>query len=260
MKTAPLERAHALATRYAELPDVVAVALSGSQTAGVADEASDLDLYVYARQEPDLDARRRLAGPNAEIGNRFFEPGDEWREPDGVGIDVMFRDPAWIEGQLERVLVRHEASVGYSTCFWHNVATSVPIVDATGWLAGLRRICDVDYPEPLRAAIVARNHPLLRRNQSSFLHQLERASARGDRVAANHRAGAFLASFFDVLFALNRLPHPGEKRLVAIAEARCPKRPPGLDETIAAFLSGGAGRAGDLIDALDELLAADGLL
>jgi hypothetical protein len=270
MDTPLHDRARAIAARYAALPDVEAVALAGSLTAGAADAASDLDLYVYARREPDLDARRAAVSPGArraEVGNRFFENGDEWVEPDGVGVDVMFRDPAWIEGQLERVLVRHEASVGYSTCFWFNVRTSEPLFDRTGWLAGLRRAAAAAYPEPLRVAIIAKNHPLLRANVSSFLRQIERAVIRGDAVSVTHRTAALLASYFDVLFALNRLPHPGEKRLVAFAESRCATRPARLREQIGALLaSAGAAsietvaQADTLVEDLDALLGADGLL
>jgi hypothetical protein len=56
---------------------------------------------------------------------------------------------------------------------------------------------------------------VLRRNHSSYRHQIEVALNRGDLVSAQHRVTAFLASFFDVWFALDRKPHPGEKRLLS---------------------------------------------
>ena len=54
--------------------------------------------------------------------------------------------------------------------------------------------------------------------------------ARGDLVSLNYRVAALLASTFDILFALNRLPHPGEKRLLAFATQHCPLRPAGMAE------------------------------
>ena len=59
---------------------------------------------------------------------------------------------------------------------------------------------------------------------------MEKAVARGDLVSFNYRVAALLASTFDILFALNRLPHPGEKRLLAFAAQHCPLRPAGMAE------------------------------
>jgi hypothetical protein len=63
--------------------------------------------------------------------------------------------------------------------------------------------------------VIAKNWPILRRNQSSYRRQIELALQRGDAVSVQHRATALLASFFDVWFALERKPHPGEKRLLS---------------------------------------------
>jgi hypothetical protein len=267
-----------VAGRYAAIPGVEAVALAGSFAAGAADERSDLDLYVYAREPLDLEARGAVArasagageagAPRLEVGNDFFEPGDEWLDgPSGRHLDVMFRAPAWIEAELERVLVRCQARVGYSTCFWWNVLHSEPLFDRSGWYAALRRRAGVPYPEALRRAVVARNHPLLRHTLSSYLAQIERAVARRDAPSVNHRVAALLASAFDVLFALNRVPHPGEKRLLARAQELCRLRPPRLGEQVAALLAAAAPpshevlpRAAELLDGLDALLAAEGLL
>ena len=91
----------------------------------------------------------------------------------------------WIEEQLERVLVRHEASVGYSTCFWHNVLHSTALFDCSGWYRDLQEKAARPYPRPLQSAIIARNHPILRQSLSSYLAQIERAVRRGDSVASN---------------------------------------------------------------------------
>ena len=260
-----------VADRYAGLPSTRGVALAGSSASGLASRDSDIDLYIYANPEISVADRARIARVGAsrsEIDNRFFEPGDEWVDAaTGVTVDVMFRDPSWIEEQLDRVLVRHVASVGYSTCFWHNIRSSEPLFDRHGWLAALKRRAELPYPEELRRAVVAKNHPILRDHLSSFLHQLERAVVRSDLVSVNHRVAALLASWFDVLFALNREPHPGEKRLAEIAEARCPLRPADLARRVSDLVSaaGVSGsevviRASHLVDALDELLRAEGLL
>ena len=262
-----------VAAAFGALPEVVAVALAGSRTGGGADERSDIDLYVYADEEVPLAARAAIAGERASqrvLDHRFWEPGDTWVDADsGVEVDVMYRTPAWIEDALERVLVRHEASIGYSTALWHNVLASVPLHDSDGWFAGLRAWADRPYPERLRRAIVAKNHPILREAPFSYLHQIELALARSDAVGVQHRVAALLASYFDALFAINRLPHPGEKRLVQHALARCALLPPEmarrLDDVLGLVpISPQAARrlvpaVHRLIDGLDALLDDEGL-
>jgi hypothetical protein len=265
----PAQVAQRVADRYAAHPEVLAVAMAGSRAVGRADAASDVDLYVYARPALSPAARAAVVGrsPRAELGNRFFEPGDEWLDAgSGVQLDAMFRDPGWIEAELDRVLVRHEARVGYSTAFWYGVRESVALVDREGWYARLQARARGPYPEPLVRAVVAMNQPLLRAHLSSYLHQLEKAVARADAVSANHRTAAFLASLFDLLFALNRQPHPGEKRLLALAEA-LPLRPPGLSRDVEALLAAAARpgpellrRADALGEQVDALLREAGLL
>ncbi len=207
--------ARRLAERFGGLPQVVAVALAGSRGAGAADPRSDFDLYVYAHGEIPVSFRRQLAGGAGEIDNRFWEPGDEWTDSaTGARMDVMYRSPAWMEDRLERVLVRHEASIGYSTCFWFNVLHSEALFDLRQWYRELQQRARAPYPEELRRAIVDKNYPILRTNRSSYRAQIGLALERDDRVSVQHRVTALLASFFDIWFALERKPHPGEKRLL----------------------------------------------
>jgi hypothetical protein len=179
------------------------------------------NLYVYTVREVPVDFRRTLLGESAEIDNRFWEPGDEWSDPSsGTHIDIMYRSPEWIEGQIERILSRHEASLGYTTSFWYNIVHSEALLDPRGWYQGLQNRGRVAYPEGLRRAVLMKNWPVLRRNHSSYRRQIEVALNRGDIVSVQHRVTAFLASFFDVWFALERKPHPGEKRSCLICQNR----------------------------------------
>lgn len=245
-----------LAAAYAAHPGVEAVVFAGSRTGGRLDEASDVDLYVYLAGELPVAERARIAedGERVEIDNRFWETGDEWIDgATGTGVDVMFRDPRWIEGELERVLDRHEASLGYTTCLWFNVVTSRALFDRDGWFAGVQRRAARPYPEELARAIVAKNRPVLRGIHGSYLNQLKRAVARHDRVSVNHRTAALLASCFDILFALNRRPHPGEKRLLEHATAPGMTTPDGMAGAVGALLDAAAGGA-DVVAAADALI------
>ncbi len=260
--------ARIIAERYANLPQVEAVALAGSQTAGAADQNSDIDLYVYLHADLPLEARATIArahAQRAEVNNQFWEPGDEWIDAaTNIHVDVMFRTCAWIADQLERVLVRHEAAVGYSTCFWHNVVFSQALYDRTGWFQRLQQKARQPFPEALRRAIIAKNYPILRRSLSSYRYQLERAVARNDWVSANHRVAALLASYFDILFAMNRTLHPGEKRLVAFAEKNCKLIPEGMSAQLNTLLGAACDKSvvaklDALLNGLDNLLKAEKL-
>ncbi|MGO8946325.1 MAG: DUF4037 domain-containing protein [Ktedonobacterales bacterium] len=261
-----------VAARLSRLPGVIAIARAGSTGAGVADERSDVDLDVYTPATIPFEQRAaiaaELADPAApvEIGNDFWEAGDEWTERgSGIALDILYRTPQWIEDQLDRVLVRHEASLGYTTCFWHAVSISQPLYDPTGWYAELQEHARIPYPEPLRRAILAKNYPVLRQVRSSYAHQIAAAVARRDIVSLNHRVAALLASYFDVLFALNRMLHPGEKRLVEYAERTCAKRPEQMVEDIASLIQvlGAVDHAGvsqhvtTLLNRLDMLLQSE---
>ncbi len=267
-----LSIAQQIAARFAAQPEVTAVALGGSRSTGAADPRADIDLYVYAAPPLAVATRAAIASAMAapgprEIDNHFWEPGDEWAlasADDTLRIDIMYRAPAWIEAELDRVLVRHEASLGYSTCLWHNVRHASVLYDRDGWFAQLQGIAAAPYPAELRRAIVATNRAVVRGIHSSLLHQLERAVERGDRVGIQHRLTAILASYFDIIFALNRQTHPGEKRLLALARGQCAHLPANFPTTLDALLDTPpsptiVGLVIALLDELDTLLHAEGL-
>jgi len=247
-----------LAQRFAELPQVVAVALAGSRGAGTHDAESDFDLYIYASSEVAVEFRRALMGEAAEIDNRFWEPGDEWSDPaTGARLDIMYRSPEWIEDQIDRLLVRQEAALGYTTCFWYNVIYSEALFDPRGWYRQLQDRARVPYPEGLRHAVVAKNWPILRRNRSSYRRQIELALQRGDSVSVQHRVTALLASYFDVWFAIEKKAHPGEKRLLThLPEPWALLVRNVLDARPEMLLT----RIDSLLDRLDAWLAEEGLL
>lgn len=98
------------------------------------------------------------------------------------------------------------------------------------------------------------NHPMLRGTISSYAAQLEKAAARHDLVSLNHRLAALLASYFDLVFAVNRSLHPGGKRLMATALA-LPSLPENFERDVTEALSV-AGDGARLLSALTRLLDA----
>ncbi len=241
--------------------------LGGSRATGQADEQSDIDLYIYSTHPVPASSRARLIQDRAsrfEIGNQFWELGDEWDEREtGIHVDLMYRDWTGIREALARVLDRHEAAIGYTTCLWHNVLSSKALFDRNGALAALQALARRPYPEALARAIIGKNHPLIRGTFSAFGGQMLKAAQRDDAVALNHRTAAFLASYFDIVFAANRAPHPGEKRLLHLAAA-LPHLPAHMREDVNALLlpqdvAELARLIDSLADNLDALLQKQGL-
>lgn len=217
------------------LEEVEAIALGGSRASGACDEKSDYDVYLYCTKKiPDPKRAEILSRycRYAEIGNSFWEYEDNATLNDGVDIDILYRDLDEFGAGISRVVDECVASNGYTTCMWHNLVTCKILYDRDGRLTALKNKYTVPYPAALKANIVDRNMKLLCRALPAYETQIKKAVLRGDKVSVNHRVAEFLASYFDVIFALNELTHPGEKRLVALCEAKCKILPVGFAENI----------------------------
>ena len=207
-----------------KLPQVDALALGGSRAGGRNDKSSDYDLYVYLTSPLDIESRRSAIVPlcqKAEIGNHYFEEEDNIILADGVYVDIIYRFIGMFDEMITAVIEGKCVRNGYSTCFWHNIKTSQVIFDKSGEYTRLREKAQCDYPPKLKAAIIERNMALLTGNLPSYDKQISKAYYRHDYVSVNHRVAAFLESYFDVIFALNEMTHPGEKKLIQICEAEC---------------------------------------
>jgi hypothetical protein len=259
-----------VAEQFTAIPSVEAIALGGSQSGGLLDKQSDIDLYIYTNKEIPLKKRQEIVESlGASIANMnltFWDPGDEWFDSEtGIEVDVMYWHPGWIEEQLDRVLVLHQSSMGYTTCFWRTVKNSEILFDRKGWFSKLHEKTMQPYPEALKRAIIAKNHPVLRHVIPAYTHQIKKALGRRDLISVNHRLAALLASYFDVLFAINEVLHPGEKKILKFVKAECTLIPENLEGQITQIFQSAA--SGDpkvlteldvLMDALDELLIGEG--
>jgi hypothetical protein len=240
-----------------------ALVLSGSRTGLGSDALSDWDLYLYAEKPLPLKIRREIAqrfATEAEVGNDYFGEGDELLLTDGTYADLMYRSLSWAEDEVRQVWIDCQARVGYTTAFIHNLKTSQILFDPHNRFADLQKQLATPYPEALARAIIAKNHPLLRSKlTASYYEQIKHALDRNDLVSVAHRTSALLASYFDVLFALNRQTHPGEKRLVGWAKHTCLILPRDFEENVAAVVQGIGQedileRISVLLDHLDALM------
>lgn len=239
--------------------EVEAILLGGSRgQGGMVDSGSDWDLYVYVSAPLALEARQALLAPRStllELGNSFWEPEDDGELNDGTAYELIYRNLDDLIAQLERVVEGAQASVGYSTCFWHNLVTSTILFDRTGRAAAVQERFSVPYPEALKRAVVAKNWPLLNRALPNFRDQVAKAVKRGDWVSVQHRTAAFLASAFDLVFAANGRTHPGEKKLVPLSSS-LPSVPSDWANLLGAVDRATSGTRATLPEALDKLSAA----
>lgn len=225
----------ALFEELSRLPQVEAIALGGSRATGRNDAKSDYDVYIYLTGPVAETCRRTILSKYCrymEIGNTFWELEDDVTLLDGIDMDIIYRNLEDFARGIASVVDDCTAWNGYTTCMWHNLITSRILFDRTGRLQKLQARYQIPYPQKLKENIIARNMNLLSGMLPSFDTQIQKAENRGDLVSVNHRVTEFLASYFDILFALNEMTHPGEKRMQDICTKECTILPQHFDSNL----------------------------
>jgi predicted nucleotidyltransferase len=246
------------------LPGVAAISLGGSYASGTADAASDVDLHVYWREPLAERATRHAAlAAVADAGSQVREVG-EWGLEDhlyvgGRLVELIYVHLGNLEALVDRAYGEGLSDEGFATTQLAYVAGGAPLLDSRGELAALRERL-ASYPEATRRRLLSGLPELLR----AYLGQLRKAQARGDLLFVQHRRYTVQMVFFNLLFALNRRYHPGEKRLLAHGE-RCRAKPermterwegiarlPADDPALAEGLEELVDDLGQLVEALEE--------
>ncbi len=244
---------------FSALPQVEAIALGGSRAGVHYDEKSDYDIYLYCTGPIEEEVRRKIYQKycsTVEIGNHFWELEDNGTFLDGPDFDILYRDlDAFCEG-VSQVSEACHPSNAYTTCMWHNLLNCKILYDPSGRLAAAKKRFDIPYPEELRQKILQQGWRLLRTSMPAYEMQIRKAAQRGDWVSVNHRTAAFLETYFDVLFALNRKTHPGEKRLVQLCREQCPVLPENFEENLDLLFSHMFSASETLAEDLNRILDA----
>lgn len=225
---------------FSHHPQVNAIAIAGSHSLKMNDSLSDYDLYIYVSTPIPVEHRKEITDRHCsemELNNQFWETEDDGVLKSGTEIELIYRDLAWLDSELERVVFQHNASAGYSTCFWANLLNSEILFDRNSELEALKEKFSVEYSNALQQAIIAKNLPLITNASPAYPKQITKAIKRQDTVSAQHRLTEYLASYFDILFAVNIVPHPGEKRLISTAKKLCPLLPANFEKNLSAMLS-----------------------
>lgn len=207
-----------------KLPQIEAIALGGSRAGEIFDEKSDYDVYVYYREMVPESVRRDIFSNycnRMEIGNHFWEYEDNCTLNNGIDIDIIYRNLDDFAAGVAEVVEQFQSHNGYTTCMWHNLINSKILYDKDGRLKQYQGRFRVPYPLRLKKNIIDRNMKLLKYAMPAYDIQIRKAVKRKDLVSMNHRVTEFLASYFDILFAMNEMTHPGEKRLIEICKQKC---------------------------------------
>lgn len=228
--------------KYKSFPEVVAIAVGGSGANKTADFLSDIDLYVFVEKDIPVSCRNELIkkySSKFEVGGEYFGSGDEfWVDKLNQQLDVMYWNKDWFNQVVENVWQRHYPSNGYTTAFLFTLNNFQIIYDKENWLVNLQKSIQTEYPQELKENIIKRNMMLIKDKPfASFYEQIDKAIKRNDIVSINHRISAFLASYFDIIFAVNELFHPGEKRLIQYAKNNCNILPKDFEENINQLLT-----------------------
>ena len=221
-----------LFNELSKINEIEAIALGGSRATGKHDEKSDYDVYIYTTGNIEENVRRNILSKYCkymEISNTFWEFEDDVTLNDGIDMDIIYRNLNDFDNTLYSIVFEHNAWNCYTTCMWHNLKTCKIIVDKTGNLTKVQQKYNIPYPKQLKSNIIANGLNLLSGMLPSYDKQIIKAIERNDLVSVNHRVTEFLATYFDVIFAINEMTHPGEKRMQSICSNECKILPNNFD-------------------------------
>jgi hypothetical protein len=204
---------------------VYGMALGGSLAKGVGDEYSDIDIYLFARQVLPAEQRAALiqANPLFESviswggGEPFVEGGTDFSYA-GRKVEVWLRnsDPieatlsACLNGQIERACVVWTVMGFFNYTALSDLRVMKILDDPHGLLQGWKNQV-AEYPPRLREAILQRFGGEAQFWPENF-HYLS-AIERGDVLYTSGIVQQVVQALIQVVFALNRVYFPGEKKL-----------------------------------------------
>lgn len=207
-------------SKMSQLEEIEAIMLGGSRANNTHDEFSDYDVYVYLNKPLSEDKRKKLLDPYVtymEYSNAFWELEDDGVLLNGVEIEFIYRDLDFIPDMLDNLFVRKIVGNAYSTCFYDNLIDGKLLYEKNRYISQLLEKYKDAYTNEIADLIIQNNLPLLKDSIPALYHQIAKATKRNDMIAVNHRLSEFFAIYFDILFALNKEPHPGEKRMLEYA-------------------------------------------
>lgn len=207
------------------------VLLSGSAGLGIADQSSDVDIFVFTDREIPSDPADAL--PACEDFRLTFQALtrrggvlQRWSQH-GILVDVERLPKLHVLDTLERLLVRHDPD---ATCqkVARGLLDAVPLSGASAWQDWCTRLST--YPDGLARAMI-RSHLALEPLRRLRARTLERE----DPLAFGCGLAAFQLHVLGLLAGLNRYLLPAAPGLMKHTRhhlARMRWQPPGLERSL----------------------------
>ena len=215
------------------------IALAGAHAKGMADAASDIDLYLYVDAVKPMEERRKiveaLADPDAGIWMEENPDAKPWGggldfKYRGTPVEVVVRTFDMTDRRVEEALAGHFeiipatwTSNGYYT-FIHVCELSFikPVYDPEGRLAAYQKKV-MPYPEALKQSIIQ----TFWARANTWLHNFHYDSAidREDIWFCGPILMHTVMDLVQVIFAVNNAYFTGDKKLVKSLQALpyCPE-------------------------------------
>jgi hypothetical protein len=225
------------------------IAIGGSYAKGSGDSLSDVDIYLFANEV--LPAARRAERVVADLGAQarpeswgagdpFVQGGtDFWHA--GQRVECWLRSTREVDGTLRACLggeVRREYVVWTVMGFLSYTALadvhSMNIVDDPHGILVRWKTAVATYPEALRQSILGRFMPEAAFWPENFHYRT--AVQRADVIYTSAIVQQVLQALIQVVFALNRVYFPGEKRLAHAMET-LPIQPSGFARRVQELLA-----------------------
>ncbi|MCL2311472.1 MAG: DUF4037 domain-containing protein [Firmicutes bacterium] len=222
-------------TEISRINGIQAIVLGGSRTTKYSDNNADYDIYIYSENGINRDTRQEILSKYSdyyELSNNYWELEDNGLFKWGIYFDLIYRNLLDITKKIENVVENYQCHNGFTTCLWHNILNAEIIFDKNEIYTKMKKRFQVPYPKKLKENIIKRNMALLTNSIISYDKQISKSAYRKDYVNINNRLSAFFASYFDIIFAINELTHPGEKRIMEICNSNCKILPNGFEQNV----------------------------
>ncbi|HEX7317902.1 MAG TPA: DUF4037 domain-containing protein [Pyrinomonadaceae bacterium] len=215
-----------VASAYKRIPNVEGITVGGSLARGLSDESSDVEMYVYYRDElpgkhairETLDNLRATLTRSADL--HWFHPAwghHTFFEIEGTKFELGYRNVEEIRARMERFLSCgsilskhgiHDVPFGhYESGVASCIQESIVLYDPDGQVRSLKSLVKV-YPERLKRAIL---NYYLQDARVITEQKIIYAALRDDTYQFNACVAKVIRSVVLCLFAINEVYFPGDK-------------------------------------------------